>query len=152
LTVDFDLNWMHYSNYQFPYATANIAPGYLLAGIVVFEPQKPQISLQDVYVPRVGIEYHMNEKLTLRGGYYYEKSFIKSIDLPFYDNDKHSISAGLGLTFKDLLGVIPGISNINLSLQTILFSNRTFTFESEGESVQTGGEVFSSSVGFDVTF
>lgn len=164
ILLGFDLTWAKYSKYTLPAAYAEIDfsrikefysekvdedfAEELIEGLFKLNPPKePVVSLKDVLIPRVGVEGRLSDLFRLRGGYYFEPSFIESTDCPIFDSDKHSISMGGGLSFINPMGgIVKGRLNIDLTFQTIIFTKRRFL----GDEI--GGQVYSGSLGMDVTF
>jgi len=82
---------------------------------------------KDTRQVRIGIEYKLNEIITLRGGYFYDPSPIpdSTFDMLWPDADKKTYSFGVGLNF--------GKFSVDTVLQYIVAEYRR---EIGGESVE----------------
>jgi long-subunit fatty acid transport protein len=76
-------------------------------------PPLPDPNYHDIVIPRLGIEYQLygseRRDLDLRAGYAYEPSPVPEQvgESNFIDNDKHTTSAGLGLTLRGWTEILP---------------------------------------------
>ncbi len=64
----------------------------------------PNPPMKDIFVPRIGLEYFLREKLALRTGYSFQASPVRQQKMGnpvnYIDNDVHNISFGLGYTWQ----------------------------------------------------
>ncbi len=151
-----DLTWIDYSNYQIPYARVSLDidkikqdPGLaLLIGSngQILPPHVPRVEWTDMVVPRVGVEYAPLDWLTLRGGYFYERSPLKGTEIPSYDCDKHGFNLGARAGFMRPLGIVPGQLNIDIAFEDIWYVDREIL------GSEAGGHVFGFSAGVEVIF
>lgn len=156
LLLALDLVWIDYSSYEVPYVDLELDldklrqdPGLrLLLGpkSQMLDPFQPMMEWVDVVVPRLGAEYRLLSWLTLRGGYFYEVSPLRSTDFPIFDCDKHGFALSGRASFLRPLGLLPGWLHLDLSLQELVYVGRSVL----GEDV--GGHVFSLSTGVEVSF
>jgi long-chain fatty acid transport protein len=76
-------------------------------------PPLPDPHYHDIVIPRLGAEYRLFESerrdLDLRAGYSYEPTPVPEQvgESNFIDNDKHTLSAGLGLTLRHWTDILP---------------------------------------------
>lgn len=120
LRLMFELTWYDWSKHSSLLADQDIVlrveppPGLDLdiPDEITSLPPLP-LNLHDTFVPRLGVEYAAVQGdigLDLRVGYVYENSpFPTQRGITnFVDNDRHSISAGVGVQFNDLEPTLPG--------------------------------------------
>jgi long-subunit fatty acid transport protein len=153
--VALDLTWVNYADYQVPFARIELDierltrdPGVLLLlgpNATLLSPRAPAIEFSNVVVPRVGVEYKALSWLTVRGGYFYEHSPLKTTDFPIYDTDKHSFSLGARASFLRPLGVLPGRLSIDVSLTDIVYVGRDIL------GSRAGGHVLGLFSGIEIT-
>ncbi|MCO5141706.1 MAG: outer membrane protein transport protein [Oligoflexia bacterium] len=101
LKTSLDFSWMKWSQYVSPYGTGNI-------NTYVIGSSRKEAQFKDVPVFRLGNEYEVSvgggalRKLFARTGYFYYPSPVpdQTSDSNFVDNDRHGVSAGLGLHWK----------------------------------------------------
>ncbi|MCK6544651.1 outer membrane protein transport protein [Myxococcota bacterium] len=137
LLVTGDLQFALYSHYQIPYGNVTLDRS-LSDDIVLLPPRKPKTSLRDVWIPRVGVEWLPHELLTLRGGYSWLRSFIRSSDAPIFDSDKHSLCLGLSYALGRLFLPTGNELNLTAATQLLLFVPRTTAgYDHEGHVVST---------------
>ena len=126
VTLDADLTWIQWSAYKSPVTrvTSDIkidAPAGFPSRLL---PEKPAPTLvldpnfRDTFVPRLGVEWRVpldargreGHVLSLRGGYFYERSPIpeQTGGTNFVDSDRHVLTGGVGIKLADLLDVVPG--------------------------------------------
>lgn len=120
LNIALELTWNDWSAH--PSLIANQTVDLELGGTAAFGdieslPQLP-MDLHDTFVPRIGIEFAALQgdiDLDIRAGYVYENSpFPAQAGITnFVDNDKHTISFGLGLSLNDLRPTLPGALQFN---------------------------------------
>jgi long-chain fatty acid transport protein len=100
LTVEVDVTWMDYSNYQAStpqYEFEEEVPDWVKTLMSMHN--FPHPGFQDIFVPRLGSEFVVNKYLTLRAGYYYQASPVPDQGgiTNYADADKHVISVGGGV-------------------------------------------------------
>ncbi|MCC6746620.1 MAG: outer membrane protein transport protein [Deltaproteobacteria bacterium] len=154
LLVSADLTWVDYTNFEIPYPKISLDieqlakdPGlrlFLGPNAKLLDPLKPQIRWTDMLVPRVGAEYKLVSWLTGRAGYSFERSPIRSTDLPTYDCDRHTFALGARASFLRPWGVIPGWLHLDLSVQELWYVTRSV----QGSDV--GGHVFGMFSGIEL--
>jgi long-chain fatty acid transport protein len=116
LKISADLSYHRWKTYENP--SAHIDPPDIDVGqfqgmvnIPPFPPLPPP-GFHDIWVPHLGAEWIAREdddhRWIARGGYVYEPSPApeQTGESNFIDNDKHTFSAGLGLTLRHGLGEI----------------------------------------------
>ena len=105
-----DVVWQRWSAFENPAARIDIDLdiGDLDDLIDIPEPRPlPAPGFRDIVVPRLGIEWRVahtpGRDWLVRGGYAYEPSPVpvQIGESNFVDGDKHTVSAGLGLTLRD---------------------------------------------------
>jgi long-subunit fatty acid transport protein len=125
LLLSFDLVFAQYTTYELPFGDVSLA-NTADPSIVLLPPRRPKLSLRNVWIPRLGAEWVPEEHFTLRGGYYYFRSFIRSVDAPILESDKHGLSAGIdydiGHHFLD--GDAHKLS-VQAAMQLVLFAGGT---------------------------
>ncbi len=156
MLLTLDLTWIDYSAYQIPFARVSLDveklkqdPGLkLLVGPdgQILPPHVPEVEWTDMIVPRVGAEFSVLQWLTLRSGYFYERSPLMNTEIPSYDCDKHGFNLGARASFLRPLGLLPGLLNIDIALEEIWYVGRDIL----GSDV--GGHVFAISGGVEVVF
>jgi long-chain fatty acid transport protein len=145
LMITADVAYAFYSKYQIPYGNVTLERKFS-PDITLLPPKQPQTELRDVIIPRVGAEYRLAESFTIRAGYYFFRSFIKSSDAPIFDSDKHGITAGLSYALGKLF--LPQGTELDLigAGQLVLFTSRHTADYSHS------GQVFSTSFGAQFTY
>lgn len=154
--VALDLTWIDYSSYQIPYAKVTLDveklkqdPGLrMLIGPdgQILPPHVPDVQWTDMIVPRLGLEYTVLKWLTLRGGYFYERTPLKSTEIPSYDCDKHGFNLGARGAFLRPWDIIPGQLNIDVTVEELWYVERMVL------GSEVGGHVFAFSAGVEVVF
>ncbi len=125
LLLSADVDYILYEKYKLPSASLTLNLEQLVPFLTLLQPRLPRVHLRNVFCPKAGMEYKITEWLYVRAGYRFEPTPIKEVDLPVIDTDKHVFSAGIGLSFKDLLkGAIPGITTVNMTFLTVMFQDR----------------------------
>ncbi len=96
-------------------------------GTVVQDKQQLMLNYDDGFILRFGVEYFLNEMLTLRGGYLFDSNptpdEYMTPRLP--DSDRHGISIGVGYKVSDLL-------TIDASYMYLQFVERTVENQFQG--------------------
>lgn len=115
-SLAFDVAWQRWSAFDNPAAniTLDLDVGELndLIDIPV-APPLPEPGFRDILVPRLGLEWRAarasGHEWLVRGGYACEPSPVpvQMGESNFIDNDKHTVSAGLGLTLSGLSEILP---------------------------------------------
>ncbi|MBT8492419.1 MAG: outer membrane protein transport protein [Deltaproteobacteria bacterium] len=112
----FDLSYHRWSSFDNPATVIEIDldVGQFNEDINITEaPAFPDPGFDDIVVPRLGIEWQAlrSERIAVavRGGYSYEPSPApeQRDENNFVDNDKHTISLGVGGSFRKLTEIIP---------------------------------------------
>lgn len=115
-SLAFDVAWQRWSAFENPAAhiTIDLDVGELndLIELPVVPPL-PEPGFRDILVPRLGIEWRAARaparEWLVRGGYAREPSPVPAQvgETNFIDNDKHTLSAGVGLTLHGLSEILP---------------------------------------------
>lgn len=116
-----------------------------------------RLDFQDIWVPRIGGEYQLNQFLSVTGGMAYEESALETTESPevnYFDNDR--IVAGLGLSAQiDEPWLLAFPIQVNAAYQYHHLRDREFGVIPFGEDepdefVETDGDIhaFSASVTF----
>lgn len=104
LIVSGDLELREWSEFKVSDLAKN---SYKVDGVII-----PIPKLDDVIIPRMGIEYRMNGVMNLLLGYYFEKSCVPDSAVNgifnLLDNDKHVWSAGIQYRLPKSLPIING--------------------------------------------
>ncbi|MCA9774570.1 MAG: TonB-dependent receptor, partial [Myxococcales bacterium] len=110
LQVEAALQWQRWSTYH---TTTNVQP-----------PNK----FDDVWSPRVGLEYHVTPDFALRAGFKYEPTPVTEQPTGFnlLGADKFIPSAGFGWTFKDPMGIFKKPMSLDFSAFYHYLKERTF--------------------------
>jgi hypothetical protein len=133
LLVAGDVTWQRWSEFQNPAAHIDIE--YDLKDfndlvVIPTAPPLPEAFFHDVIVPRIGVEYTAgNDRHTLfqvRAGYAYEPSPAPEQigETNFVDNDKHTFSAGLGLSIARVTEILPRPVDFDLYLAATFLPDR----------------------------
>jgi hypothetical protein len=156
LLLSAELTWIDYSSYEIPYAAVSLDleklkrdPDLrLLLGpdSELLDPLQPRVDWNDAVVPRLGAEYQLLSWLTVRGGYFFERSPLGSTDFPVYDCDKHGMALSARASFLRPWELLPGWLHVDLSVQELLYVQRHIL----GSDV--GGQVFAVAAGLEVSF
>ncbi len=168
LHLAFELTWYDYSKHPSLIADQEIllsadpppGLGINIPDEITSLPPLP-LNLHDTFVPRVGIEITaaQTEAYTLRTrlGYVYENSPFpaQTGTLNFVDNDKHTISAGIGLQLTDLEPTLPGSLNIDVHALYSYLPEREHIKESLVDAVgdyRSSGHLFGVGATLEVAF
>lgn len=94
LLISFDFLWSNWSGYDdvFLFVSSSVASTF----------PNTDVSLQDVFSPRLGLEFVATDWLILRGGYYYRTTMVKDQDSKLtnlVDSPKHVFTFGVGFAF-----------------------------------------------------
>ncbi len=141
LRTTFDATWIDWSAYVAPVAKLDtnlqIPPPPSGWPSTITPPTTPAptrvepLVMHDRVVPRIGFEWQaLGEKRTkgfLRGGYEIAKSPIAAQTglTNYIDRDRHSISLGLGATFRELLDELPGTLRVDAHAQLSVLPTST---------------------------
>lgn len=114
------------------------------------------VELDDIFVPRVGLEHHVTDRLDMYFGYYYQPSFVPDEavtgTLNYLDNDKHVGSVGLAVDTSDILP-LKGKSEFTIGYQLQYMVDRDVTKSSPtalNPSYSYGGMCHSVMVGLNI--
>lgn len=158
LTVAFDLALHRWSAFENPAARIDLA---LDLGdfndLVDIPPQDPLPAphFHDIAVPRLGVEYALGgarRRWTARGGYVFEPSPAPAqrVATNLIDNDRHTLSAGLGVELPGLGGIVLRPLSLDLSLAATWLPGRdhakVFAADPIGD-YRSGGAVLAASLG-----
>lgn len=135
-------------------------------GVTVSPSYNPNFDFRDIIVPRVGYEYTLSSRTSLRGGYAFRPSIMKSVPNGagnFLDPTKHIITAGVGLNYSRMLGYeLPWRLDIHgawqrMNTQTIVKTAGDETGASGKNKIgapgyQAGGNVFGGGVSVSFVF
>ena len=96
------------------------------------------LRFDDIVIPRIGIEYHMNDSVRLKTGIGWEESPLQSglsPDVNFLDNDRLIVGAGISLTAHELPKHLFMLSPIRLDFgyQFHALKERDFDLSRSGE-------------------
>ena len=92
-----DVAWMDYSKAKTSMPTYEFeVPDWVRVGLSMVNAPPPEF--KDVFVPRIGVEYRVNEHVALRSGYFYKPSPVPDQrgNNNYADSNRHGISAGVG--------------------------------------------------------
>lgn len=104
------LTWAMWSRAPSPAADIKIKlddsrlnPGVDPNSIIDITSPKVKLNTKDILIPRVGIEYVMNEYITFRGGYFYRPTPVpkQPYETNYLDNEAHVVSLGIGFALHD---------------------------------------------------
>jgi long-chain fatty acid transport protein len=123
LLATLDVTFALYAKYEIPYA--NVAINQRTLDLVLLPPRTPRTSLRNVWIPRIGVEYSVSDEVILRGGYYFFRSFIRSVDAPIFDSDKHSFNFGGSYALGKLFLPEGNTLDLTAAAQVVLFPSRT---------------------------
>jgi long-chain fatty acid transport protein len=170
VAVSADVTWMDWSAYRGPYVDPDfddiLIPPLGTVGVNWRNP--PDVQFRDTYVPRVGAELRVADRVAIRGGYSYEMSPAPLPDgsANILDANAHVASAGLGWRFGDPSGYVkkPVTLNVHARIRALqaVTAQKITTYDCDdpdahppvgypcaGE-VTTAGSVISG--GFDLSF
>jgi long-chain fatty acid transport protein len=94
-------------------------------------PPLPDPHYHDIVIPRLGAEYRLVESerhdLDLRAGYSYEPTPVPEQvgESNFIDNDKHTLSTGVGLTLRHWTDILPRPLRLDLFAAVTLLAPRS---------------------------
>jgi long-chain fatty acid transport protein len=133
VTFSADVGWYQWSAY--PAETARVDIVLDLQGLDFAVPPTDPVAparFHDLVVPRVGVEGRVLDSphvaLDLRGGYFFEASPApdQTGGTNYADANKHGLSFGLGLAFRDFTDVFPKPLLLDLTLLYIRMVERTY--------------------------
>ncbi len=133
LLVAGDVTWQRWSVFQNP--AAHIDIDYDLKDfndlvVIPDAPPLPEAYFHDIIVPRIGVEYtassERHTQLQVRAGYAYEPSPAPEqvAETNFIDNDKHTFSAGMGVSIAGVTDVLPRPVDFDLYLAATFLPDR----------------------------
>src|SRR5262249_13989878 len=119
LLVAGDFTYARWSDFENP--SAIIALNYDFKDLNPFVKIAPPTPLppalfHDIVIPRLGVEISATRRVTVRAGYSYEPSPAPEQrgTTNFVDNDKHTLSAGVGIRLFGLGEIVPRPLDIDL--------------------------------------
>lgn len=132
LLLSLDLNYALYSEFHnpSPYTYVKLEGGLEELFPVNVMPYPPDPKFKDILIPSIGIEFQpLSRKhvdLDIRTGYAYRPTPVTnySTGLNFVDANAHILSAGLGLTFKSFLKILPRPLSLDFFYQHQILENR----------------------------
>ncbi len=126
LLVGMDVAWMDYSKAVTHMPTYEFdVPEWLRRGLSMIEAPPPDF--KDVFVPRIGVEYTINDHLAVRTGYFYRPSPVpdQTGNTNYADSNRHGISIGAGVSFQDPWGLGKAPINIDVVFQAQILEQRS---------------------------
>ena len=112
--------------------------------------------LDDIWIPRIGLQYAYSEKTDLYCGYYFQRSFIPdgavSGVVNWLDNDKHVASIGMSYNAGKFLGFkVPMSLHAGYQLQYLVDREVTKSAPTSlNPSYSYGGMVHTIMLGFSL--
>ena len=98
LTFGLDFDWVGWSSFDRHILDfENEVPG---GG---FSDASTTLDWQDIWMVKIGVEYLLNDRISLRTGYGYSETFAPehTVSPGYLDSDKHNLSIGLGYRIKN---------------------------------------------------
>lgn len=98
LTLGLDFEWVGWSSFdKLNLDFENEVPG---GG---FSDASTILDWKDIWMVKIGVEYLLNDRISLRTGYAYSETFAPDHTLSpgYLDSDKHNLSIGLGYRIKN---------------------------------------------------
>jgi len=147
LAVELDLTYLNWSAYQSPFSqTDSRLEVEVPPGLLDLPPEtRPSLTLdpefQDRIVPRLGVEWrvdaHPRVAVPVRAGYFFEKSPVpqQTARTNFVDPDRHVLSAGTGLVWRDPAEWLPGRVRFACFAQLSILPTRITLKENPGDFV-----------------
>jgi long-chain fatty acid transport protein len=106
----------------------------------------PKFSYRNIWVPRIGEEFYLSDRVTLRAGYAYRPSILADVPTGagnYLDPPKHMLNLGLGLNYAQFFGFdIP--CNIDLNF-TYHYLQRQLIQKTAGNEV---GDLSDNKIGY----
>ena len=142
-TVSADVVWSDWSDIGDPGLVGDLLVGGELGALLevpTFRESEP-VEFQDVFVPRVGLEYRPSSTplglAAVRGGYFYERTPVPPATgtRNLLDNDKHVVSLGLGFRFRDPFGILLEDACLDVHAQYFRYATRTVRKEDPADPV-----------------
>lgn len=148
LTMELDVTWMDYSNYQAStpqYEFAEEVPDWVKTFMSMNNFPDPEF--KDVFVPRLGSEFDLNKYFALRGGYYYQASPVPDQRgiTNYADADKHVFSIGGGVSAFLPPKILEKPIHIDFVFQAQILESRSVVKEDPEDPVgdyTIDGEIF----------
>lgn len=148
LTVELDVTWMDYSNYQAStprYEFEEEVPDWVKTLMSMHNFADP--GFKDIVVPRLGTEFPVNKYFTLRGGYYYQASPVPDQRgvTNHADADKHVLSVGGGVSAFLPPRILEKPIHIDFVFQAQILENRSVVKDDPEDPVgdyTIDGEIF----------
>lgn len=115
----------------------------------------PDPKWEDSLVPRIGLEYSLSEKISVRCGYYFEPSPIpdQTRASNYLDNDRHVFSVGAGFRVWAPFKLVREPMNIDLAFQYMALPRRVTKKEPgffPDTTYETSGDIYTLAT--NVTF
>jgi len=146
LLVGLDVAWMDYSKAKTHMPTYEFDVPEIVR-VFLSMVNAPPPDFHDVFVPRVGVEYAINEHVAVRSGYFYKPSPVpdQTGSNNYADSNRHGISAGVGVSFHDPWGLLRKPINIDAAFQAQILEHRYVVKEDPNDpagNYSIDGEVF----------
>jgi long-chain fatty acid transport protein len=156
LLVGVDVAWMDYSKTKTSQPIYEIdAPYFVRVALSIINVPPPDF--HDIFVPRAGVEYIINDHVSVRSGYCYKPSPVpdQSGITNYADTDKHIISTGVGVRFMDPFKLVKTPFNIEAVFQAQIFEHRIMKKDDPNDPVgdfTVDGEIFLGGIYMKHTF
>lgn len=153
-----DVSWVRWSGYENPTSSLQTSldlriptelTGLLRVPAIPASAPREAMRFHDTVVPRVGAEFTIpwggRHAAQVRAGYVYDPSPVPEQPgvTSFFDSDRHTVSAGFGLTLRRLGAVVPGTVRVDLHAAVQLLPRREFN---RGTPTDPTGDVVASGV------
>jgi long-chain fatty acid transport protein len=147
LLVELDLTYLNWSAYQSPFSATDsrlrveVPPGLLDLPPETRPSRNLDPEFEDRVVPRLGVEYVLRPQfgvgVPLRAGYVFEKSPVphQTSQTNFVDPDRHVLSAGTGLLWRDPSEWLPGNLRFAIFGQLSILPSRVTLKQNPGDFV-----------------
>ena len=118
-----DLYWYKWDGFPNPAPTLKISSD--LGEVVI--PDNPDPGFSNTISPNLGIEYELSRLITLRGGYSFVPSPVpeQTGETNFLDGDRHILTLGSGLFFRDPFDLFPEKIRMDIHFQYHAISGQT---------------------------
>lgn len=115
--------------------------GSCTGGITISPSINPSFAFRDLWIPRLGVEHALTDRVTLRGGYFYRGGILDEAQLAgagnTLDPPRHALSAGIGWKFDRFLHLdAPFILDLHAQFQKLMAQTIT---KSAGNEAGTDG-------------
>jgi len=158
ILIGLDVTWVNNQEYEthvIKYEFEEPVPDWVVEILSMQDPPDPDFD--DIFIPRIGVEYILNKHFVLRSGYIYQPTSVpdqKGMS-NYLDSNKHVISFGGGVTFHDPWDFIETPINIDLVFQAQLFEKRSVIKDDPEDPVGNytiDGEIFLGGIYFRQEF